>query len=244
MRISNLVVGAWVGGDDRSIHFRSTDLGEGAKTAMPLVGTFLEKVYADPKFKSLQGPFPKPVGVMKEYENCGYSGYGEESSEPIRPKQRAHQAIQPLCQPLLNPNQSYHLTQPLAKKIENETFSFIFSQYIGRIGSAQHFMKRFLRVMRWALLTVLILAISLLAVAWFVDSRQTDQELAEEFKGQSIRPAVHYYRVDEPGKTPRTIGSWKPPLAPAILLCRSFYSYMVHPVPCRSSMNFLKIRPF
>ncbi|HEX9957519.1 MAG TPA: transglycosylase domain-containing protein, partial [Fibrella sp.] len=45
--VSNkLVVGAWVGGDDRSIHFRSTDLGEGAKTALPLVGGFLEKVYA------------------------------------------------------------------------------------------------------------------------------------------------------------------------------------------------------
>ncbi len=73
--VSNqLVVGAWVGGDDRSIHFRSTDLGEGAKTALPLVGRFLEKVYADPKFKSMQGPFPKPtVPIEKEYLNCGYS---------------------------------------------------------------------------------------------------------------------------------------------------------------------------
>ena len=78
---NNLVVGAWVGGDDRSIHFRSTDLGEGAKTALPLVGRFLEKVYADPKFKNLQGPFPKAVGITKEYLNCGYSGDEEESSE-------------------------------------------------------------------------------------------------------------------------------------------------------------------
>ena len=78
---NNIVVGAWVGGDDRSIHFRSTDLGEGAKTALPLVGSFLEKVYADPKFKNLQGPFPKPVGILKEYQNCGYSGDEEEYSE-------------------------------------------------------------------------------------------------------------------------------------------------------------------
>ena len=78
---NNLVVGAWVGGDDRSIHFRSTDLGEGAKTALPLVGSFLEKVYADPKFKNLQSPFPKPVGITKEYMNCGYSGDEDESSE-------------------------------------------------------------------------------------------------------------------------------------------------------------------
>lgn len=75
-----LVVGAWVGGDDRSIHFRSTDLGEGAKTALPLVGRFLEKVYADSKFKNLQGPFPKPsVEITKEYQNCGYS-YDEEAA--------------------------------------------------------------------------------------------------------------------------------------------------------------------
>ncbi|HLL96671.1 MAG TPA: transglycosylase domain-containing protein [Spirosoma sp.] len=80
---NNLVVGAWVGGDDRSIHFRSTDMGEGAKTAMPLVGRFLEKVYADPKFKNLQGPFPKPtIPVSKEYMNCGYSsGDDEEESD-------------------------------------------------------------------------------------------------------------------------------------------------------------------
>lgn len=68
---NNLVVGAWVGGDDRSIHFRSTDLGEGAKTALPLVGRFLEKVYADPRFKNLQGPFPKADGITKNYLNCG-----------------------------------------------------------------------------------------------------------------------------------------------------------------------------
>jgi penicillin-binding protein 1A len=76
-----LVVGAWVGGDDRSIHFRSTDLGEGAKTALPLVGRFLEKVYADPKFKSLQGPFPKPAfSISKNYLNCGPSD-DEETTE-------------------------------------------------------------------------------------------------------------------------------------------------------------------
>ena len=81
--VSNkLVVGAWVGGDDRSIHFRSTDMGEGAKTAMPLVGRFLEKVYADPKFRNLQGPFPKPmIPITKEYLNCGYSGDEETSAE-------------------------------------------------------------------------------------------------------------------------------------------------------------------
>ncbi|RYC66870.1 penicillin-binding protein 1A [Spirosoma sordidisoli] len=76
-----LVVGAWVGGDDRSIHFRSTDLGEGAKTALPLVGRFLEKVYADNKFRNLQGPFAKPaVPITKDYQNC-YSYEDESAAE-------------------------------------------------------------------------------------------------------------------------------------------------------------------
>ncbi|WP_234733833.1 penicillin-binding protein 1A [Tellurirhabdus bombi] len=68
----DLVVGAWVGGDDRSIHFRSTDLGEGAKTALPLVGRFLEKVYEDKSVGVFQGPFGKPtITITKNYLNCG-----------------------------------------------------------------------------------------------------------------------------------------------------------------------------
>lgn len=43
----DLVTGVWVGGEDRSIHFRTSELGEGSKTALPIFGTFMEKVYAD-----------------------------------------------------------------------------------------------------------------------------------------------------------------------------------------------------
>lgn len=64
----DLVVGAWVGGDDRSIHFRTTNLGEGAKTALPIVGSFLEKIYKD---KSIEpGPFPKPSFKISKTYNC------------------------------------------------------------------------------------------------------------------------------------------------------------------------------
>jgi penicillin-binding protein 1A len=58
-----LVAGVWVGGDDRSIHFRSLALGQGAKMAMPAYAKFMEKVYADPSL-SIEGytkmPFLKP----------------------------------------------------------------------------------------------------------------------------------------------------------------------------------------
>ena len=41
----NLVSGAWVGGDDRSIHFRDWVLGQGARTAMPIWQDYMLKVY-------------------------------------------------------------------------------------------------------------------------------------------------------------------------------------------------------
>jgi penicillin-binding protein 1A len=66
----DLVIGAWVGGDDRSIHFRTTNLGEGAKTALPLVGSFLEKVYRDKSIGIEPGPFPKPGFKISKQYNC------------------------------------------------------------------------------------------------------------------------------------------------------------------------------
>lgn len=67
-------------------------------------------------------------------------------------------------------------------------------------------MKRFSRIACWILLSAFGLGIFALGAAWFVDSRKTDQELAEEFKGQRIRPTVHYYHVaGKPGEKPRTI---------------------------------------
>ncbi len=56
-------------------------------------------------------------------------------------------------------------------------------------------MKRFLLIFRWTLLILLVLAVGTLIVAWFIDFRQTDEELANEFRGQRIRPTVHSYRV-------------------------------------------------
>ncbi len=66
----DLVVGAWVGGDDRSIHFRSTSLGEGSKTALPIVGSFLEKIYKDKSIGIIPGPFPKPTFKVVKTFNC------------------------------------------------------------------------------------------------------------------------------------------------------------------------------
>lgn len=44
---NELITGAWVGGDDRSIHFTYWPDGQGARTALPIVGLFMQSVYAD-----------------------------------------------------------------------------------------------------------------------------------------------------------------------------------------------------
>ena len=43
-----LVTGVWSGCEDRDIHFRSTRLGEGANSALPIFALFMKRVYADP----------------------------------------------------------------------------------------------------------------------------------------------------------------------------------------------------
>ncbi|UEG51945.1 penicillin-binding protein [Mucilaginibacter daejeonensis] len=64
----DLVTGIWVGCDDRSVHFNSSESGEGSHTALPIFGAFMEKVYADPKSGYTYGPFPKPWSkITKEY---------------------------------------------------------------------------------------------------------------------------------------------------------------------------------
>jgi penicillin-binding protein 1A len=63
-----LVAGSWVGNDDRSIHFKSSHIGEGLRTALPVYGKFMEKVLKDPALKQYQQRFEKPkIKVSKNY---------------------------------------------------------------------------------------------------------------------------------------------------------------------------------
>ena len=72
----NLVVGAWVGGEYRSIHFRTGALGQGSRTALPICGYFLESVFADPAFKKYHGKFLKPedADIERSMYECTYVG--------------------------------------------------------------------------------------------------------------------------------------------------------------------------
>ncbi|HEY4326776.1 MAG TPA: transglycosylase domain-containing protein [Mucilaginibacter sp.] len=65
----DLVTGIWVGADDRSVHFTTSESGEGSHTALPIFGAFMEKVYADRKSGYTYGMFPKPwTKITKNYD--------------------------------------------------------------------------------------------------------------------------------------------------------------------------------
>ncbi len=49
---SHLVAGAWVGAESPQVHFRTTTLGQGAHTALPIYGRFMQKLQADPHYDS------------------------------------------------------------------------------------------------------------------------------------------------------------------------------------------------
>ncbi len=66
----NLVAGAWVGGDDRSIHFRSWLLGQGARTAMPIWEAFMRDVYNDEELGIKKGPFKQPKRKLSIEIDC------------------------------------------------------------------------------------------------------------------------------------------------------------------------------
>ena len=68
-----LVGGAWVGGEQRSVHFRTGQLGEGSRTALPIFGLFMEKVLADKTLKQYHGKF---LVLPKEKISLNYNCHG------------------------------------------------------------------------------------------------------------------------------------------------------------------------
>jgi penicillin-binding protein 1A len=56
----DLVTGVWVGAEDRGVHFSTTTLGQGANTALPIWGYYMDRVYKDKKIKISHGDFKPP----------------------------------------------------------------------------------------------------------------------------------------------------------------------------------------
>jgi len=64
-----LVAGAWVGGEDPSIHFRSLGEGAGGRTALPIVGQFYSQIlhkskYQNLRFSTFESPSEETLAMM------------------------------------------------------------------------------------------------------------------------------------------------------------------------------------
>jgi penicillin-binding protein 1A len=66
----DLVSGVWVGGDERSIHFKTSALGQGARMAMPIWDLYMQKVYADSTMGYEKGRFPTPIRKLSVEIDC------------------------------------------------------------------------------------------------------------------------------------------------------------------------------
>lgn len=77
-----LVSGAWAGGEERSIHFNSLALGQGANMALPIWASFMRKVYDDKSLgysESLQ--FEKPADWNETFDCPDYDEKQTESHQ-------------------------------------------------------------------------------------------------------------------------------------------------------------------
>lgn len=68
-----LVTATWVGGEEKPIHFNSGAIGQGASMALPILGKFLTKIYADKSLPYDQNTkFEFPAGInLCEGEDVG-----------------------------------------------------------------------------------------------------------------------------------------------------------------------------
>jgi penicillin-binding protein 1A len=67
----SLVSGAWVGGDERSIHFRTWSMGQGSRTARPIWDRFMRKIYMDETIEYKKGQFRRPKTGLDITLDCG-----------------------------------------------------------------------------------------------------------------------------------------------------------------------------
>jgi penicillin-binding protein 1A len=82
-----LVTGVWTGCEDRDIHFRSTFLGEGANTALPIFALYMKRVYADPTLGIKKNvDFDAPKAPLSIALDCGVYDQQEQGTNDVDKK--------------------------------------------------------------------------------------------------------------------------------------------------------------
>jgi penicillin-binding protein 1A len=69
--VPKLTTGVWVGAEDRSVHFHTITLGQGANMALPIWALYMKKIYADPSLGiSQKDDFQKPLKNIDVEFDC------------------------------------------------------------------------------------------------------------------------------------------------------------------------------
>jgi penicillin-binding protein 1A len=68
--VPQLTTGIWTGCEDRSAHFRTLTLGQGANMALPIWALYMKKVYNDPTLGYTKNDFEKPIHGMNVEFDC------------------------------------------------------------------------------------------------------------------------------------------------------------------------------
>lgn len=97
----DLATGVWVGAEDRGVRFRSTNQGQGARTALPIYGYFMNKVYKDPKIKISKSDFEKPDEFDDSKVDC-HENYGVVEREVDSTNVDSNEDLTPDIDPELN----------------------------------------------------------------------------------------------------------------------------------------------
>ena len=58
--VPNLATGVWVGGEDRSVHFKQIAFGQGATMALPIWANYMRSLYENPDFGISKDDFLPP----------------------------------------------------------------------------------------------------------------------------------------------------------------------------------------
>ena len=83
--VPNLVTGVWVGGEDRSIHFKEIGFGQGATMALPIWGLYMKAAYENEELGISKEEFVRPEVITIPLD-CDENENDSDPNVPAKPK--------------------------------------------------------------------------------------------------------------------------------------------------------------
>jgi penicillin-binding protein 1A len=80
--VPNLVTGVWVGAEDRSVHFKTINYGQGASMALPIWALYMKSCYADEELGISKAEFEVPLELSINVD-CSKVDQGNKTKEEV-----------------------------------------------------------------------------------------------------------------------------------------------------------------